>query len=380
MLNTDSPIKKTSDSDDVSLKDVLLRIYGWYRMVISKWRTILFVSVLGALLGVTYAYRKAPLYTAVTTFVLEDDHLSGGGLGSLAGLASIAGVDLNVAGGGIFQGDNLLELYKSRSMLKRTLLSRVEDNPKRLIVDLYIELGDFRSKWRDRVDLRDLTFNESDQNEQTSVLQKDGKVSRLKDSVLNTFIDDIRKNYLFVTKPDKKLNIISVEVKAVDETFAKAFNTAIVRNVNDFYKQTKIKKSLDNISILQHKADSVNGIMNKAIYSAARVADATPNLNQSRSTQRVAPVQRSQFSAETHKAVLSVLVQNLEMAKMSLLKETPLIQVIDEPVYPLKVERLGKIKGAVIGAFIFGFLAVLFISFKYFIGYVFSDEVVPKAA
>ena len=33
------------------------------------------------------------------------------------------------------------------------------------------------------------------------------------------------------------------------------------------------------------------------------------------------------------------------MNKMSLLKETPLLEVIDQPVYPLAKEKLGKAKG-----------------------------------
>jgi uncharacterized protein involved in exopolysaccharide biosynthesis len=45
------------------------------------------------------------------------------------------------------------------------------------------------------------------------------------------------------------------------------------------------------------------------------------------------------------------LVKNLEISKVSLRKETPLIQVIDKPVYPLIKKRISALKGVVISAF-----------------------------
>jgi hypothetical protein len=168
-----------------------------------------------------------------------------------------------------------------------------------------------------------------------------------------------------VYKADKKLSIISADVKAKDEFFAKTFNEEIVRNVNNFYVQTKTRKSLDNVKILQMKTDSIRNIMNGAIYSSAAIIDATPNLNPTRQAQRSAPAQRSQYTAETNKAILSELVKNLELSKMSLLKEAPLIQVVDQPVFPLDKTRLGSMKASILGAVLFGFLTVIVLLMKY---------------
>ncbi|MGY0038978.1 hypothetical protein [Pedobacter sp. NJ-S-72] len=114
---------------------------------------------------------------------------------------------------------------------------------------------------------------------------------------MGTIVIDINRNYLSVIKPDKKLSIIKAEVRAKDEFFAKSFDEQIVKNVNDFYVLTKTKKSVDNIAIMQHKVDSVQRVLNGYIYTAAAVADATPNLNITRQVQRIVPIQRSQFGA-----------------------------------------------------------------------------------
>ena len=58
---------------------------------------------------------------------------------------------------------------------------------------------------------------------------------------------------------------------------------------------------------------------------------------------------------------MTELVKQSEMAKVTLRKETPLIQVIDQPILPLKKEKFGKAKGIVMGGFLAGFLIVIFL-------------------
>jgi len=344
-------------NDEMSLKELLLKIGFWWKYLISKWLIILFFGLLGGCLGLVYARLKKPVYIATTTFVLEDEKGSGG-LGNLAGLASMAGVDITGNGGGIFQGDNILSLYKSRTMLEQTLLTPVLiEGKKQLLVERYIDFNELRKKWAKKPRLESLRFPiDSLANEVQSL-----PVNRLRDSVLGVIVIDISRKYLSVAKPDKKLSTIQVDVKAKDELFAKAFNDALVKNVNEFYINTKTKKTLKNVKILQHKTDSVRAVMNGAIYTAVEVADATPNLNPTRQIQRVAPAQKAQFSAETNKSILAEMVKNLEMAKMSLLRETPLIQVVDEPILPLEVEKIGRIKAIILGGLLFGFLIIVFL-------------------
>ncbi|WP_316849741.1 Wzz/FepE/Etk N-terminal domain-containing protein [Pedobacter agri] len=341
-------------SDELSLKDLILMLIKWWKYILSKWIIILVFGLLGGVLGFWYAFNKKPIYTATTTFVLEDEK-AGGGLGNLAGLASMAGVDVG-SGGGIFQGDNILELYRSRKMLQQTLLTTIKvDGKDQSLLERYIQFNDLHKGWAERPELMNLQFKADSLEEGNLYL----KPNRLRDSLLTVIVGDISKNYLTVAKPDKKLSVIKVDVKAKDEFFAKAFNEAIVRTVNDFYLQTKTKKSLQNVQIMQRKTDSVRAVMNGAIYSAVAVADATPNLNPTRQVQRVAPAQRAQFSAETNKAILGSLVQNLEMSKLTLMKETPLLEVIDQPVYPLQKEKFGKLKGLIFGGLIFGVLTII---------------------
>jgi hypothetical protein len=339
-----------SQDDEISLKEVILKLIEWYRYLLSKSIFILLAGIIGGALGLTYAYYKKPIYIAACTFVLEEGGPSGGMAGQYAGIASMVGIDLNGSGGGIFQGDNIIELYKSRTMIEKTLLSEVEiDEKKVLLIDRYLEINKLRKAWSGKAEVANIRF----------ALQPGESFSRTQDSIISAIVSDIRTNYLNVAKPNKKLSIIQVEVKAKDEIFAKYFNDAIVKNVNDFYVQTKTKRSLENVTILQQKADSVRSVVNGAIYTAVAVSDATPNLNPTRQVQRAVPMQRAQISAETNKTILSELVKNLEMSRMGLLRETPLIQVIDQPILPLAKEQFSKNKAIIFGGLIGGFLTML---------------------
>lgn len=342
-------------NDEISLRQVILNIKIWWKFILSRWLVILIMCIIGAAVGLLYAYSQDPVYAAETTFVLEEDKGGSGMLGQLGGLANLAGIDPSGGGGGLFQGDNIIQLYKSRTMIQKTLLTEVEYNGKnRLLIDHYIEFNNLGEGW-DRVELKNIQFS-----------LKDGETfNRLHDSILGEVVKSISSENLIVNKPDKKLSIIKVEVNAKDEFFAKAFNDQIVQNVNDFYIQTKTKKALENLEILQHQTDSVRNVLNGAIYQTAVVADATPNLNPARQV-LIAPAQRSQFNAEANKIILSELVKNLELAKLSLRRETPLIQVIDIPIFPLSNDRLNISKGMILGTVLLGFLTVILLSFKLF--------------
>lgn len=334
-------LRGKNNTEEISMKDVGHKLKLWYYDLKSKWLIIAGIGLVAALCGFLYAKSKVPLYTATTTFVLENSE-SAGGLGQYAGIASMVGVDLGGGGGGIFQGDNILELYKSRTMIEKTLLSEVEDNGKKeLLVNRYIDFNHLRERWNKNPLLKNLRFEANPVRQITAS-------TRLKDSVLADIAVKINKSNLVVVKPDKTLSIIRVDVQTSDELFSKEFNDQIVKNVNDFYVQTKTKKALQNVAILKQKVDSVTRVMNGAIYTVAAVADATPNLNPTRLLQRAVPMQRSQFSAETNKVILAELVKNLELSKISLLKETPLIQIVDEPQYPLYKYKLGNLTAAVI--------------------------------
>lgn len=330
--------------DEVTLKDLLLKVADFVRFILTKWYIVAVFGLVGGLIGFFYADSKDRTYTATTTFVLESSEKSG--LSQYAGVAAAVGIDLGGNAGGIFQGDNILELYKSRSMIERALLSKTFEEGDELLIERFMSLGNNSETDSDKlIKLPDFDFRRNSEG-------SSAEENRFKDSLITNFTKTINTSFLKVDKADKKSSLIQVDVTSTDEIFSKSFNESLVAHVNKFYINTKTGKSLKYIQALEKKIDSVSTVMSGAIYSSAEIMDRTPNLNPIRQVQRMAPSQKAQFSAETNKAILSQLIQNLEISKMSLVQEQPLIQIVDYPIFPLEVKSYSKTKFTVIGMFV----------------------------
>ena len=308
-------------------------------MLMRRWLILVISIILGAIIGITYSVFRKPTYTAVCTFVLEEQGGVGGALGQYAGLASMVGIDVGGGSNGLFQGDNIIELYRSRRMIEKTLLSKVNIGRKEcLLIDRYISFNELHKKWNKEPQLKQLSFDIP--RERFTVKH---------DSIIAVIVNDINRRCLSVQRPDKKLNIISVQVQSKDELFSKCFTDAIVKNVNAFYSETKAKKAVDNLRILQRQADSVKLVLNSSISKAAIATDANPNANPALRILAV-PSQRNQVDIQSASAIYGEVVKNLELAKIALRKDMPLIQIIDEPVLPLKNDKSSTILSGIIGA------------------------------
>lgn len=352
-MMTESSDNLKRGSAEISFRNLILKVESWLHYIASRWVTILVISLFGALVGYLVARFKKPVFIASSTFVIEDTEKMSG-LGQFAGLASIVGLDLSLSdAGGIFQGDNIIELYKSNSMIEKTLLTEVDNQGrKEVLVNRFIEFNKLREKWAKRPELRNLFFNPAKDS-----LDSPSNV-RLKDSVLAAIVKIVADDYLTIEKPDKRLNIIKAEVRAPDEFFAKAFDEQIVRNVNDFYIQTKTTKAAQNVRLLQHKTDSIRREMSGARYSPATGSTGEKRIDLSGP---LASIQQSQFSSQTNWAILSELVKNLELSKITLQKQMPLVQLIDRPKFPLENDLVPPVKAAAVGFFGFGLLTIVWL-------------------
>lgn len=339
-------------SDEISLKELLLKLKIWIQYLTSKWIIIIIVSFIGALIGLTYSILKKPTYTATLTFALEEGGNSGGGV---LNLASQFGFDLGTSGGGAFAGANLIELFKSRTMVEKTLLSPVVFEEKKIsLAEMYIEVNELREGWVESPKLRNIVFEpDSDRKGFT----------RVQDSLLGTVYSDIVSNQLTVAQRDKKVDVIAIDVISKHELFSKYLCEALAVQVSNFYVDTKTKKAKENLDILQRQTDSVRGSLNGAITSVAISSDNTFGLNPALNVRRV-PTAKRQFDVQANTAILTEIVKQLELAKVTFRKETPLIQVIDRPILPLEKKRFGKTKGIVFGGIIGGFLIMLFLIVK----------------
>jgi uncharacterized protein involved in exopolysaccharide biosynthesis len=175
----------------------------------------------------------------------------------------------------------------------------------------------------------------------------------------NIFLGIVTNN-LSVAQTDKKISIINVTVNSIEEGFSKEFCETLAKVTSDYYVEIKSKKSRMNVEILQKQADSIRAELNNAITGVAAASDNVYNLNPAFNVKKT-PSTRRQIDVQANTAILTQLVANLELSKVSLRKETPLIQVIDRPILPLDKDRVSKKKSLLLGGFLTGFLTVLYL-------------------
>lgn len=345
------------NSDEIRLKDLIVNFNEWFLYFKSKWKFILVFCLLGGLIGFFYAFSKKTLYVASITFALEDEKSNGGGLSGAMGLASSLGFDLGTNAGGAFSGGNLIELMKSRTIIEKVLLDKIVVNDSSYsLAEYFLLFSGLRDIMSKDSELRSIHFKE---------YEKRIGYSKTKDSILGEIYENfIGKNALLsVTQKDKKIGIISVDCKSIDENFSKTLAESIVKEVSEFYIYTKSKKARTNVAILQKQTDSIRNELNNAISGVAQATDNTFNLNSALNIKRAASTSR-QVDVQANTAILTQLVGNLEMAKVTLLKETPLIQVIDKPILPLKKEKISKVKSLILGSILATLIVVLFLTIR----------------
>ncbi|NBT09177.1 MAG: hypothetical protein EBS98_10310 [Chitinophagia bacterium] len=327
MTNTGTETIKYSE-----LKAVILRFLNYF---ISQYKLILYITLITSALGLVYGKLQPSTYKATSTFIVEDK--SGKGGGGLSGLASQFGIDvggLTGGGAGLFDGDNILEIIKSRAIVEKVLLTKMEEpasSKGQTIADYYIQIENLAPAFESKnINVKSLNFAGLTEGVKHTVQQ---------DSILYILFSRINKD-LNVEKKNKKSTIITLEVVSGDQVFSKVFAEQVLKQTSDLYIDIKTGNLSRSINKIQQKADSLQNSLT-GIYQKSFQAENATKLYNVNSSLRINTSQ-SEIAARD-KTVSSTLyaevVKNLETLKLSLINQTPVIQVLDTPKFPLFDQR-----------------------------------------
>jgi hypothetical protein len=335
--------------DRISIREMFLEIEKLIRHIFSRWLRIgIYTSIIAALL-ITYEFITKEVFTAETTFIIEKEQSGASDFGKAA--ANLVGVSLGSMGqaSGLFNSDHIEKLYLSNRMLKETFLSycTIRGEEARLITHFGKE-AELLEEWSKSNNSENFTFE---------VPESQFTVSH--DSILFEVFDGFKKNQLVVERPDRKLEILGVRVSSTDKLFAKKFNEILVENVNSFYLKVKTKKTGENVRVLKTQMDSLKALLDLKVEYLDSLKRRFPNFNPN----------FSNISSENSKVVYEMqatgaayveITKNYEMAKITHLNNTPIIQLIDTPVLPLESSKDKLIKTIVLSILIGGVLSVIY--------------------
>jgi hypothetical protein len=316
---------------------------------LGYWKKLAFAGIILALIAIVYAFFQPITYTARTTFVVEDAKSGGGSL--VSALSGSLGIDLGGMSGSnsMLAGDNVLELLRSNSLIKKTLLTKFDTSGANTLADVYAEVYGWKAKWKSNNTInKDIHFNIS-------------PLTRLEDSLLQVMVEQIKLKEISVAKPDKKLGFFELQFSSRNEVLSKLFCVNLINEATTFYINTKTGRLRKNIERLQMRADSLGVLLNRKTLSAAEASVQTLDVNLAYASPSVnAEISsRDKFMQST---VYAEIVKNLELSKTALAQESPTVQLLDTPEFPLKKNKISKLKYAMMG-FLGGFFILGFIVF-----------------
>ena len=300
----------------------VLRIYRFWLL-----GAVILCSVLAGIYGKFVGQQK---YNAEFIIAAEQEKSSG-----MENLLAQFGMEVGGTNpGGVFVGESLVRLFTVRSSVEKALLLPYKGSgiDKKLLADMFFE--DLNQSTRGQ--LRNVKFFQDPKRHNTAT-----------DSALWFLYKHINKNVLTATKPDKKLTFITVSCKHLNDTLALEFSKAIIQVVTDKFIQAITRNVRKNLLVLRREADSIKKVMDYNIVRNANNMDY--NINPLQQTAKIEQ-NKSLIDMQISISLYGEIVKNLKLAELALKKQTPLIEVVDIPHFPLEKLGLSQWMYAVLGA------------------------------
>jgi len=308
-------------SGSVDLKNIL-DFLGHIRhevLLKANLKRIAIVMFLTASVFLLFSLFQPELYRAEASFIADDNSKSAG-MGSMINIAS----QLGLGGGGLRDNTGkLLELLKSRRILETALLdTAVIEGRKDLIIHFYLELTDQGKEIREISDFADVQFT------------SDSVPSRRNQAILSMIMGEYLKNIL-ETDAKKGNAIVKIKIRTIHEELSRVFCESLIKALNTYYISTTTQQQQQMFDILKFRADSLKSEIENTEFDMAASTDR--NMLSPKMEQRIDAV-RLKREVTVLNILYTEVIKNVEMARFSLLNETPVLNVIDAPVYPLPKE------------------------------------------
>ncbi len=337
------------EDDEITLKELILKIKEMWAYLWARRSRILIAGLVGAALFVTRSLLKPTEYQATLTFMVDEDN---GGGGAVAGILSKFGFG---GAGSEYNLQKILSLSKSMRIMKAVVLDTADvDGKTDLIGNHIIELYEFRKRksWKKPENhLTDFAFGRPGQD--SLAVRK-----ALKAVIAKIVGGKKTKNQLFTSSADEDSGIMTLSAKTESADLSLALVKSIFEHLSGYYILKSTEKAESTFEILKSKTDSIYSVLTQKEYALAQFRDKNRGIYLNKIKVRE---QQLQNEITALRLAWAEALKNQEMANYVLKQQTPFIQPIDVPFAPLEPVPNSLVKAAIIGAFLGGFLMVLWL-------------------
>jgi hypothetical protein len=160
---------------------------------------------------------------------------------------------------------------------------------------------------------------------------------------------------IYLDNPKSSFQTLSVETR--NDTLTHVWAQLYLKTITDYYINTKTKKSKELLVIMEKRVDSLRSAL---YYTQGRLANYNDQ-NQQIIFQRARVIaERLQMNSTQLQALYFDALRNYDNLKFSLVKESPLLTIIEDtelPIFTLpyrwgKIISIGTLLGFLLGCFI----------------------------
>lgn len=336
--NTPSP---SNSEDEIDLKDLILPLWKARKQILT-------IATICGILGGIVGFLTPATYTASSTFLPQSSQALGGLSGSLGGLASLAGINLNapIAGGDI-PSSMYATVLGSQPFREQILDSKIwvkgdsisyRNYLKNKPLSIFKTLKKFVEEFRSSVtDSEKITFPDKGENLPKLLTDEEFELQK-----------SLEKKVSIVH--DKKEGVVSLSVEEDDPLIAAQIAQVTESELQDWIIEHKIKNAKAQYDFIEKQFEAKQKEFFSIQDQLAGYMDRNQNVL---SATYLTRLDRLQAEFDLVNTVYSELAKQKEQAAIQLSKDTPTFSILD----PVKVpkEKSGPKKSfLIIGAFFFG--------------------------
>jgi hypothetical protein len=345
-----------SNSQEVSISEVVSLLKSLVMKLLTRWKLLFSLGFIGGVLGFAYASIQSPTYLGRLSFMINENEVGiPSSLSSLAGLAGIGGA----AGGS--SDDKILFMANSRFILSSTLLNKALINGREdLLVNHYIDIYEMKDGFLADTALKGFSYVKNNKNSDLNYQE-----NKVIDKIIGNIVEG--KNLVITSKKKSGLvaqsaGIILFEFKSISEDLSYHFINSLYTELSSYYINKTVQRQSKNYSLIKHRADSLKMVLESREGDGAAFVDR--NINPVKMQMRIMG-ERIRKDVEILNIMYAEVLKNLEIAKFTLESQTPSLTLIDSPTIPLQKKKLSRLKSAIVGAFLLGIFASIYIVMRY---------------
>jgi len=342
--------------NDISLKELVLKIRSYVFLLLSKWKTIASCGLLSLLLGALLFVGSPKSYTAKLSFMLNVDER-----GINSGLAALLGQYALGLTAGESNPEKILELSRSRTIAELALFDTIVLNGKtECLANHLIETLESTGAWgdsgflsfsKDSLSLKEFRFKRTDPDQFNALENK--ALKRLHAMLTG----DEGFNAILKTDYNEVSGIMSLSVSCPNENLSINTSEKLFEALSLYYIDKSTEKQQYEYDILKEKYDSINNVLSDVQFRLAAFEDTNKALYRK---QDMLLKDRLEIDEQKLLYMLGKAEEQVQLAKITLDNKTPYVQVIDKPIGPLESDNM-PLAISLLLSFIFGLIFASFL-------------------